>query len=153
MRLRSATSYANTPGVLLVWAAFYSLKKQLLANQQLQTALLQLRKQSLQLEQMSAIAERNRIAGEIHDTVGHALTSALISIEAGQQLLDSDREAAQEKLALARGQVQQGCRISVTPSGLSRRATRGSGLFCPGCSSCCTRFGRTPASTSARLWN
>ncbi|MGI6358454.1 MAG: sensor histidine kinase [Bacillota bacterium] len=100
--------YANTLVFLLVWAAFYSLKKQLLANQQLQTALLQLRKQSLQLEQMSAIAERNRIAGEIHDTVGHALTSALISIEAGQQLLDSDREAAQEKLALARGQVQQG---------------------------------------------
>ncbi len=100
--------YANILVFLLVWAAFYSLKLQLLANQRLQTALDTLRKQSLQLEQMGAVAERNRIAGEIHDTVGHNLTSALISIEAGQQLLGSHPQAAQEKLTLARGQVQQG---------------------------------------------
>ncbi|WP_240491793.1 histidine kinase, partial [Acinetobacter baumannii] len=38
--------------------------------------------------EMSALAERNRIAGEIHDIVGHTLTTTIIQIEAGKRLLN-----------------------------------------------------------------
>ena len=100
--------YANILFFVLVFGAFYMLKKQLLSNSRLEEALATLRQQSLQLEQMGAVAERNRIAGEIHDTVGHTLTSAVIAIEAGEKLVDQDRPAALEKLRLAKDQVRRG---------------------------------------------
>lgn len=93
---------------VLVFALFYSLKKQLLANRQLMVAICTMREQAAQLEQLSALAERNRIVGEIHDTVGHTLTTAIIALEAGTQLIDTNREAARGKIGLAREQVQKG---------------------------------------------
>jgi signal transduction histidine kinase len=92
----------------LVFAAFYMLKKQLLANKRLEAAIATLKEQSLRLEEMGAISERNRITGEIHDTVGHTLTSAIISIEAGEMLLSKDTEKALLKFALAKEQVKRG---------------------------------------------
>jgi len=100
--------YVNMLVFLLVAAAFYTLKKLQLTNERLRIALQTLRQQSLQLEQMSAVTERNRIAGEIHDTVGHSLTSAVIAIEAGESLLRKDEPAALQKLALAKEQVKRG---------------------------------------------
>lgn len=100
--------YANALIYILVYAAFYAVKKQLLQNRLLQTAYRDLREQSLRLEEMAAISERNRIAGEIHDNVGHMLTTAMISIEAGEKLLEQDNKAALGKFALAREQVKRG---------------------------------------------
>jgi signal transduction histidine kinase len=100
--------YANLLFFVLVFGAFYMLKKQLLTNRRLEVALQTLRQQSVQLEQLGAVAERNRIAGEIHDTVGHRLTSAVIAIEAGEKLIDQDRPAALDKLHLTKDQVRRG---------------------------------------------
>ena len=93
--------YVNMLVFVLVFMSFYMLKKQLLANKRL-------KEQSLMLEEMAALSERSRITGEIHDTVGHTLTSAVIIIEAGEALLDKDIAAAREKFALAKVQVQKG---------------------------------------------
>ncbi|MDF2686186.1 MAG: conserved rane protein of unknown function [Clostridia bacterium] len=100
--------YVNVLVYLLVFATFYMLKKQLLANKQLENVLRTLREQSLQLEEMGAITERNRITGEIHDMVGHTLTTAVIAIEAGERLIDKDEKAALEKFSLAKEQVKLG---------------------------------------------
>ena len=105
---RVSLIYVNTLVFLLVFAAFYSLKKQTIANLRLERALHTLKQQSVQLEEMGALAERNRITGEIHDTVGHTLTGAVISIEAGEKLLEGNRDAALLKFALAKEQVRQG---------------------------------------------
>src|SRR5690606_25576537 len=51
---------------------------------------------------------RNRITGEIHDTVGHTLASALISIEAAEEMLGVASEEAIKKLYLAKDQVKRG---------------------------------------------
>jgi signal transduction histidine kinase len=96
-----STVYVNMLVFVMVYMAFYMLKKQLIANRLL-------KEQSLKLEEMAALRERSRITGEIHDTVGHTLTSAAIAIEAGEKLLAQDPEAAREKLTLAREQVRQG---------------------------------------------
>ena len=93
---------------VLVFALFYSLKKQLLANRQLTAAIKTMRAQSAQLEQMSTLAERSRIVGEIHDTVGHTLTTAVVALEAGAQLISQDPAAARDKFDLAREQVKKG---------------------------------------------
>lgn len=102
------TIYGNILIFMLVFLAFYTLKKQLIANARLGDALKTLKEQSLKLEEMGAVAERNRITGEIHDTVGHTLTTAIISIKAGEQLMEADPPAALKKFHLAGEQIERG---------------------------------------------
>ena len=95
------TTYINMLVFAMVYLIFYMLKRQLITNKLL-------KEQSLKLEEVAILRERSRITGEIHDTVGHTLTSAAIAIEAGEKLLDMNPVAAREKLILAREQVQKG---------------------------------------------
>lgn len=100
--------YINALLFLLITAAFYSLKKQLINNIRLDKALLVVKEQTGQIREMSAATERNRITGEIHDTVGHTLASALISIEAAEEMLGVASDEALKKLSLAKDQVKRG---------------------------------------------
>ncbi len=77
-------------------------------SKQLENAYLKLKQYSEELEEVTVLQERNRIAREIHDTVGHTLTSVLLEMEAGERLLGTDREQALEKFSLAKGQVRKG---------------------------------------------
>jgi signal transduction histidine kinase len=49
--------------------------------------------------QAGQLAERNRLARELHDSVGHALTVATLQAGAARKLLDSDPAFAREALA------------------------------------------------------
>lgn len=60
------------------------------------------------MEQVTILKERNRIAGEIHDTVGHTLTAVLVEMEACKRLMKRDVDASIEKLDLAEDQVRKG---------------------------------------------
>jgi signal transduction histidine kinase len=60
------------------------------------------------VEMITAYKERNKIAREIHDTVGHTLTTVLVELEAAKRLMSKDLALAQEKLSLAQGQVRKG---------------------------------------------
>ncbi|MFC3748521.1 AAA family ATPase [Paenibacillus sp. GCM10012306] len=53
---------------------------------------------SAALAQASVAEERNRIAQEIHDIVGHTLTSTILQIEAGKRLLLKDVEGGLRRL-------------------------------------------------------
>ncbi|MBE9915863.1 sensor histidine kinase [Paenibacillus donghaensis] len=54
-------------------------------------------------EYMVKLEERNRLAQEIHDGIGHAMTGALIQMEAAKRLLGSDTAAAETLLQNAIG--------------------------------------------------
>jgi signal transduction histidine kinase len=56
----------------------------------------------LQLKAMATLQERNRIAREIHDTLGHALTTLNLSLEASDKLWLQDPDTAQTFLKDAR---------------------------------------------------
>ena len=58
------------------------------------------------LAEMTVYAERNRIAKEIHDIVGHTLTSTILQIEAGKRLLIKDKDSAVERLKDAQDLVR-----------------------------------------------
>ncbi|MBZ9607041.1 histidine kinase [Clostridium estertheticum] len=60
------------------------------------------------LEMMTIIKERNKIAREIHDTVGHTLTTVLVEIEASKRLMKVNSNLSKEKLCLAQSQVRKG---------------------------------------------
>ncbi|MDP4094683.1 MAG: sensor histidine kinase [Bacillota bacterium] len=53
------------------------------------------------LEEMSAVKERNRIAREIHDTVGHTITTVIVELEAGRMLAEKDQATAFNKFSMA----------------------------------------------------
>lgn len=54
----------------------------------------QLRQYSLQIEELAAVQERNRIAREIHDSLGHALTSLNVQLQTGLKLWQRNPEEA-----------------------------------------------------------
>lgn len=59
-------------------------------------------------EEYLVIEERNKMAREIHDTVGHTLTTALVEMEAGSILLKNNVDKASQKLESAISQVRKG---------------------------------------------
>jgi signal transduction histidine kinase len=59
-------------------------------------------------EEMAALKERSRIAEEVHDTVGHTLTTAIVALEGAQLLFDKKPEEAYRKILVAREQMKQG---------------------------------------------
>ena len=59
-------------------------------------------------EEMTALKERNRIAMEIHNTVGHQLTTALVQIEAAQMIFAQDPEESRRRMGISKEQVQMG---------------------------------------------
>ena len=58
------------------------------------------------LAETTVYAERNRIAQEIHDIVGHTLTSTVLQIEAGKRLLSKDMDDATKRLNEAQDLVR-----------------------------------------------
>jgi signal transduction histidine kinase len=67
-----------------------------------------LKETSMELEDITVLRERNRIAREIHDTVGHTLTTVLLELEAGERLIPIDIAMAIAKMKLAKSQIRKG---------------------------------------------
>jgi signal transduction histidine kinase len=83
----------------------YELKKK---TKQLEDSYIKLRDNTRDIEEITILKERNKIAREIHDTMGHTLTSVLIELEAGERLLKNDQDLAVQKINLAKEQVRKG---------------------------------------------
>ncbi|MGB3640307.1 MAG: sensor histidine kinase [Rivularia sp. (in: cyanobacteria)] len=61
-----------------------------------------LRKYALKIENQATLEERNRIAREIHDSLGHSLTALNLQLETGTKLLNSNPEKAKVFLIRAK---------------------------------------------------
>jgi len=59
-------------------------------------------------EDITILKERNKIAREIHDTLGHTLTTVIVETEAGKILLNKDFNLALEKFDCAQDQLRKG---------------------------------------------
>ncbi|HEU4965359.1 MAG TPA: AAA family ATPase [Bacilli bacterium] len=60
------------------------------------------------LAEIAVLEERNRIAHDIHDSVGHTLTATIVQLEAGMRLLDRQPAAAFAKFELSQELVGKG---------------------------------------------
>ena len=76
--------------------------------EELREANRQLREYAAQAEEMATIEERNRLAREIHDGLGHYLTGIHMQIQAGRAVLDHDRDVALDALEKAQSLAQEG---------------------------------------------
>ncbi|MBE9214924.1 sensor histidine kinase [Plectonema cf. radiosum LEGE 06105] len=72
------------------------------SRQKLAVANAQLREYALKIEELATVQERNRIARDIHDSVGHALTVSNLHLEAALKLWKTDPEEATEFLMEAK---------------------------------------------------
>ncbi|WP_322506492.1 sensor histidine kinase [Anaerolinea sp.] len=70
---------------------------------QLREANDRLREYAIQAEELAIVKERNRLAREIHDGLGHYLTTLNMQIKAASAVLETDLEAARQLLAKAEG--------------------------------------------------
>ncbi|WP_410512438.1 histidine kinase [Paenibacillus sp. BR2-3] len=58
----------------------------------------QLEHYNRQIERMTILEERNRIARELHDTVGHSLIATIVAMEAVESLIERDPSQAKQRL-------------------------------------------------------
>lgn len=58
--------------------------------------------------ELAVFKERARIAEEVHDTVGHTLTTAIVALEGAGLLFDAKPEEARRKIRVAREQLKEG---------------------------------------------
>lgn len=77
---------------------------------QLQIANQQLSEYAIQAEELAATRERNRLAREIHDTVGHTLTVVNVHLEVALAMLEQNRETARDSIAKAQSMTRDGLR-------------------------------------------
>jgi signal transduction histidine kinase len=72
------------------------------SRDQLALANTRLRQYALRIEDQATLQERNRIAREIHDALGHSLTAFNLHLEAALKLLDSNPDEARDLLREAK---------------------------------------------------
>ncbi len=63
---------------------------------------------AVQVEELATAKERNRLAREIHDSLGHFLTVVNVQLEAAQAVFESDPTTAQDALAKAQALTKEG---------------------------------------------
>ena len=76
-------------------------------QQKLQVAHAQLQQYALQVEGQAALQERNRIAREIHDSLGHSLTAQTILLENVLLFWEQDTDQAKSYLVKAKDSAYQ----------------------------------------------
>ncbi len=90
----------------LAQARIAQLQNNLLLNE-LRSKNLQLEDYARQVEVLVAVEERNRLAREVHDTIGHRLTAAAVQLEGAQRLIAADPEKAAGMVGASRQQVRE----------------------------------------------
>lgn len=73
---------------------------------ELQAANQQLHQYTMQVEELAIAEERNRLAREMHDTIGHRLTVSAVQLEGAHKLVSRDPERAEQMIGVVREQVK-----------------------------------------------
>ena len=98
--LRSLSNICFATGLYVaVWAAGRVLRKLVQQRQELAAALAQLAEQQATREEAAVLAERNRIAVEMHDVVAHAVSLMTLQVGAARMSLDQLGTAPAQLLA------------------------------------------------------
>jgi signal transduction histidine kinase len=75
---------------------------------QLSEANRKLREYAVEVEELATVRERNRLAREIHDSLGHYLTVVNVQIEAARAVMDRDRNRTLDALQKAQSLTHEG---------------------------------------------
>jgi signal transduction histidine kinase len=81
-------------------------RRNALLLRELQAKNRQLQAYAAQMETLAAIEERNRLAREMHDTIGHRLTAAAVQLDVAERLALQEPERAAALIRAGRQQVR-----------------------------------------------
>lgn len=102
-------------GMFFVGAAAHAQKRAEAADaesrrllDELQDAHRRLQEYAARAEELAVEQERNRLAREVHDTLGHRLTVAAVQLEGAQKLIARDPEKAARMVETVRREVAEG---------------------------------------------
>lgn len=76
--------------------------------QELREAHEKLQVYAAQAEELAVAEERNRLAREMHDTLGHRLTVAIVQLEGAKRLVKENPDKAEEMVATVHEQMREG---------------------------------------------
>ena len=68
-------------------------------NKDLEISYKTLMKQSKKIEELTIAKERNRVAGEIHDSLGHSLVALNMNLDVAEKIIDNDIDKTKELLS------------------------------------------------------
>ncbi|MCM3268500.1 sensor histidine kinase [Paenibacillus elgii] len=117
-----ASVRALDPGWFIVYAIGWMIRSQTEEHRMTQTLLNQIKRQqaaleeahteliqyALEAEESAVLRERTRLAGEIHDTVGHTLTTVIRGLDACGELVRTSPDEAERHLLSLRGAAKDG---------------------------------------------
>jgi signal transduction histidine kinase len=96
----------NIPVYFLVSVFAYVFRQAELARRQNQQLLEELRATQNQLQELAVAEERTRLARELHDSLGHQLTVAVVQLEGAQRLIPTRPEQASEMIGTMREELK-----------------------------------------------
>jgi len=95
-------------GFFAFFAIAISYRRSLQARAESQELLRELSSAQGRLRDLAVVEERQRLAREMHDAVGHRLTAASMLLEGAARLISSEPERATRMVETSRQQVRQG---------------------------------------------
>jgi signal transduction histidine kinase len=106
--LAAQSSVSYLAGLVFVVVLMELLLREERARADVERLAAELRAYASQAEELATARERNRLAREIHDTLGHYLTAINVQIEAARTVLDADRPRALDALDKTQMLVRDG---------------------------------------------
>jgi signal transduction histidine kinase len=105
--------YGLATAFVVIWTQFAVRERETRAQverlaDELEQANAKLRAYAAEAEELATLRERNRLAREIHDGLGHHLTAINMQLEAGRAVLAHDQALALDALDKAQGLAQDG---------------------------------------------
>jgi signal transduction histidine kinase len=97
----------NMPVYFICLVFGQNLRATELARQHNQQLLEELRATQNQLQDLAVAEERNRLAREMHDALGHHLTVAVVQLEGAQRLISTDPDRAARMIGTMRDEMKE----------------------------------------------
>ena len=95
-----------SPIYFLMGVFGYSLRQAEVAHRDKELLLEELQKAQDQLQELAVTEERTRLARELHDSLGHRLTVAVVQLEGAQRLIPTKPEQASEMIGTMREELK-----------------------------------------------
>lgn len=95
-----------SPVYFLMGVFGYSLRQAEIAHREKEVLLEELQKAQDQLQELAVTEERTRLARELHDSLGHRLTVAIVQLEGAQRLIPTRPEQASAMVGTMREELK-----------------------------------------------
>jgi signal transduction histidine kinase len=96
----------NGTAMFFIGVLGHSLRQTEIARRERERLIEELKTTQIQLQELAVAKERTRLARELHDTLGHQLTVAVVQLEGAQRLIPTKPDQASQMIANMRDELK-----------------------------------------------